>query len=317
MDTIPVIDFSEPDRQQTAMKLVKAMKEVGFVYLDNVPGYDKQLEDQLLQATKWFFGLPLEEKIKLSPKVWNSSATTVYRGYVPINIERDQLREQYETNETLPDNDPDRLSGNPFYEATPFPYPDREDGKKFHQLVDSTREVFVNASMEFLHLTSIGLGLKEDTFDDRFFPKSVSSLRLMHYPTYEKVRGNRDTLTCEEHIDGVFVTLLVTFGYPGLEIEKSDGSWLPVPPRSGSLILNIGTLLSRVTKRKLKDTKHRVRDIGVERYSLPFFFEPRCDARFSLPDDSSTIVYGQWLTECMKAKYKYQFGHLPDYKPPS
>ncbi len=30
---------------------------------------------------------------------------------------------------------------------------------------------------------------------------------------------------------------------------------------------------SRVTNtnRKLKDTKHRVRDIGVERYSLPFF----------------------------------------------
>ena len=314
LDTVPVIDFSEPDRQQTAMKLVKAMKEVGFVYLDNVPGYDKQLEDQLLQASKWFFGLPLEEKIKLSPKVWNSSATTVYRGYVPINIERDQLREQYETGETLPDNDPDRLSGNPFYEATPFPYPDREDGKKFHQLIDLTREMFMNATIEFFHLVSIGLGLEEDTFDDRFLPKSLSSLRLMHYPTYEKVRGNRDTLTCEEHIDGVFVTLLVTFGYPGLEIEKSDGSWLPVPPRSGSLILNIGDFLENVTDHKLKAGKHRVKDIGMERYSLPFFVEPQYHSKFTLPDGTS-FVYGQVYTDSVRRRFKYQFGHLPDYKP--
>ena len=296
------------------MKLTKIMEEVGFVYLDNVPGFGKQLEEQLLQAAKWFFDLPLEEKVKLSPKVWNSSAKTIYRGYIPINIERDQLREQYETSETLPDNDPDRLSGNPFYEATPFPYPDREDGIKFHQLIDSTREVFVNASMEFLHLVSIGLGLKEDTFDDRFLPKSVSSLRLMHYPTYEKVKGDRSTLTCEEHVDGAFVTLLVTFGSPGLEVEMSDGSWVQVPPRSGSLILNIGEFLVKVTNYKLKATKHRVRDIGVERYSLPFFFEPRYHGKFTLPDGTS-FVYGKVLTDAMKRKFKYQYGHMPEYKP--
>jgi len=33
-------------------------------------------------------------------------------------------------------------------------------------------------------------------------------------------------------------------------------------------------MLSRITNGKLKATKHRVLDIGVERYSSPYFFEP-------------------------------------------
>lgn len=58
----------------------------------------------------------------------------------------------------------------------------------------------------------MGLGLHENTFDDRFLPKSVSSLRIMHYPTYEGSESKSEpTFTCEEHIDTVFVTLLVTF----------------------------------------------------------------------------------------------------------
>ena len=258
MESIPIIDFSQPDRLENAKKLTAAMAEVGFVYLDNVPGYDKQLEDRLLEATKWFFGLPLEEKLKLSPKKWNSSAKGIYRGYVPIDIERDQLREQYETNETLPDDDPEKLSGNPFYETTQYPCAEEEEGIRFRELIEKTRQIFVDASMEFLHLTAIGLGWEEDVFDKKFLPKSASSLRLMHYPTYQKEKGNLDTLTCEEHVDGAFVTLLVTFGSPGLEIERSDGSWIKVPPRPGSPVVNIGRLLSRMTNQRFKATKHIV-----------------------------------------------------------
>ena len=314
MESIPVINFSDPDRLRRAKDLTKAMAEVGFVYLENIPGYDKQLEDKLFQASKWFFGLPLQEKLKISPKKWNPSAKGVYRGYIPIDIERDQLREQYETGETLPEDDPFRLSGIYLYEPTPYPYPEQVEGIEFRKLIESARQIFSQTAIEFLRLTAIGLGMEENVFDERFSCKPASSLRLMHYPTYEKEKGNLDTLTCEEHMDSVFVTLLVTFGYPGLEIERSDGSWIPVPPRPGSIILNIGTLLSRVTNGRFKATMHRVKDIGGDRYSLPFFLEPNGDAKFTFPDDSSTIVYGSWLTNRMKASYPYQFGQLPDYK---
>ena len=139
----------------------------------------------------------------------------------------------------------------------------------------------------------------------------------MHYPTYdketnEKHEANKLTYTCEEHTDTTFVTLLVTFAYTGLEVLRNNGTWMGVAPRPGSLVVNIGELLSRLTKRRFKATYHRVRDIHRDRYSVPFFLEPRFDAKFEFPDDNSTITYGPWLIQRMRRR-KYQYGHVPEY----
>ena len=53
-----------------------------------------------------------------------------------------------------------------------------------------------------------------------------------------------------------------------------DNSYLNVEPRPGSLVVNLGRLLSEITGGRIKATKHRVIDPGGERYSLPFFVEP-------------------------------------------
>jgi len=152
-------------------------------------------------------------------------------------------------------------------------------------------------------------GLDEHAFDERFMPKSVSSLRIMHYPTYQP--KSESTLTCEEHIDTVFVTLLVSFNYPGLEILKEDGTWMNVAPRPGSLAVNIGDLLSQLTKGRFKATYHRVQDIGRDQYSMPFFFDPRFDAKFEFSDGSIFITYGPWLIQKMKRFVEY--AHVSDF----
>ena len=108
--------------------------------------------------------------------------------------------------------------------------------------------------MEFLWLTAMGLGMDEHIFDNRFLLRPLSSLRIMHYPTYtnsETTSGTDTTFTCEEHIDTVFVTLLVTFSYRGLEILH-DGSWVSVAPRPGSLVVSVGDLMSKSPKESLK-----------------------------------------------------------------
>ena len=307
---LPIIDFSCTDRLANARKLTQAMETVGFVYLDNVPGFDSGVQGQLHDAAKWFFSLPLEDKIALSPKSFNESAAGIYRGYVPINVSRGHLREQYEMGEDLPVDDPCKMSGNPLYEQTPWPPAgSRPEAASFRELMLKHHSAMSNTGMEFLRLTAIGLGLDEHTFDDRFLPKSISSQRVMHYPAYE---NDKRVFTCEEHTDSVFVTLLVAFAYPGLEIQREDGTWTGVPPRSGSLIVNIGELLSRMTNRRFKATRHRVRDIGRDRFSVPFFFEPRSDAKFEFPDDNSKITYGPWVVHRVKTcyKYQYQFGNV-------
>ena len=71
------------------------------------------------------------------------------------------------------------------------------------------------------------------------------------------------------------MTLLSTFHYGGLEIRQEGSGWLHVPCRPNSLVMNIGDLLSAMSGGKFKATVHRVIDTRVDRFSVPFFFEPR------------------------------------------
>ena len=42
----------------------------------------------------------------------------------------------------------------------------------------------------------------------------------------------------------------------------------------GSFVVNVGTMLERMTRGRLRSTIHRVLDLGEERISAPFFLEP-------------------------------------------
>ena len=81
-------------------------------------------------------------------------------------------------------------------------------------------------------------------------------------------------------------TLLTTFDYPGLEVETADPTtgiieYRKVARAPGTLVANIGDMLSRFSGGKLKATMHRVKDIGIDRYSVPFFLEPKFHAEIS------------------------------------
>jgi isopenicillin N synthase-like dioxygenase len=43
--------------------------------------------------------------------------------------------------------------------------------------------------------------------------------------------------------------------------------------------VNIGDTLEALSGNQIKATKHRVMDIGIERFSSPFFFDPKYSAR--------------------------------------
>lgn len=86
-----------------------------------------------------------------------------------------------------------------------------------------------------------------------------------------------------------------------------DGEYKYVRPEKNNIVVNLGDLFERVTNFRLKATKHRVMDIGVERYSSPFFFEPRSSTVIpsnilnSAEDQAEPpIVYGRFLAQSMK-----------------
>jgi len=116
------------------------------------------------------------------------------------------------------------------------------------------------------------LGLERHTFDVQV-KDGNSILRLLHYPP-AGFDGPNERAGAHEDINAI--TLLLGAEEGGLEVLDRDGRWLPINPPAGSLVVNIGDMLSRATNDYLPSTTHRVVNPpperrNVPRYSTPFF----------------------------------------------
>jgi isopenicillin N synthase-like dioxygenase len=120
------------------------------------------------------------------------------------------------------------------------------------------------------------------------FTASVA-MKLTGSPVEQNFRGafrdwsllqmnySRPADTCCEYIndyheDGCVMTVTSVTG-PGLELQARDGTFIPVAPTNGELLLMSGEILSLLTGGKIRPTYHRVRSIPKtsERMSLLFF----------------------------------------------
>ena len=104
-------------------------------------------------------------------------------------------------------------------------------------------------------------------------------MRAIHYKARDRSKEYKSILATPEHADSGFITLLSTFGYPGLQVEI-DGIYRSIKPVKGAIIVNLGSTLELLSGHKIKATRHRVLDVG-DRYSAPFFFDPKLSARIS------------------------------------
>jgi isopenicillin N synthase-like dioxygenase len=73
-----------------------------------------------------------------------------------------------------------------------------------------------------------------------------------------------------------------------------------VPPLEGTLAINFGKVLERWSAGRIKATEHRVIGAGLERMSVPFFYEARADAQirplpFDKVDAFEPFLYGDYL----------------------
>jgi len=126
------------------------------------------------------------------------------------------------------------------------------------------------------------------------------ALRLIKYLPGDGRTGNR----CKEHSDYGTLTLLLTDGVGGLEAYV-NGVWKPVPYVEGSIVLNVGSLLSEWTRQELKATLHRVagpasldsgtersvllESVTKERISIAYFADPDGDVSVSLLSNTARM----------------------------
>ena len=91
-NTLPIVDLRKAQdpsqRLAVARQLVHALERVGFLFVDNVEGYDSE---RLLENTRWFFSLNQREKHRLARKLWNAESRNYYRGKCTVQLSRTKI----------------------------------------------------------------------------------------------------------------------------------------------------------------------------------------------------------------------------------
>lgn len=325
--SLAIIDLSKAktDRLELGKQVASALESTGFLFIDNVPGLDYA---KLFQCCKWFFDQPDELKKSVTRNFWNSNNKNVYRGYFPVKPGDPSRKEGFEFARDVPAGDTSVSPDNWFYEKSVWP---KEDGKfPFKEFLQETYEIMHNTGVEIMRLASLGLGIPENTFDYMFASKPCSTFRIMHYPPWDgsppdnaKIEDGKVLIT-PDHTDTNFLTLLARFGYKGLEVLTQDNEWAEIETRPGSLVMNIGDTLSRMMGGRFKATRHRVIDIGVDRYSVPFFMSPNFEVDVGIDLMSKALgekkeytpeKYGHYALRRIKYEKKYfEYRDLPDIK---
>ncbi|MGO1121036.1 2OG-Fe(II) oxygenase family protein [Rhodovibrionaceae bacterium A322] len=334
---IPRIDigplFGGPSNERTVIdrQIYDAAFNIGFMTITGLPqrlAIGAEVRQDLLR----FFSLSDTQMRPLWKRNFAEENPNLYRGVFPAISSPTASRVGYEIGPDLVrdmpvDGDEDLLC-----EATPFPVEDDLPG---------WREA---AAGYFLAMEEIGgrildslsrtMGIDEGIFRSAF-DGGISTLRLLHYPkrvdestrpTDENYYAVHDGVTYEQvaraHVDSGLLTVLAQCGVSGLQAQDSEGDWIDVPPDSDGFAINFGGLLARWTGGRIKATRHRVLGLGEERFSIPFFFEPRPDAVISpLPIDGvkpfQPFQFGDhlWATTT-KFPENYGLAHLRPARAP-
>jgi isopenicillin N synthase-like dioxygenase len=265
--SVPIVDISglrSPDRverERVADEIGHAAREVGFLYVSG-SGLDESLFDRMLAATKEFFALPVEQKMRSY-----IGQSRCHRGYVPVGEEgvetgTPDVKEAFDTALDLPADDPDYLAGNPMLGPNAWP-----DLPGFAEAVTAYYDAILEVGHRLLWAFAVALGEDPDVFS-RHATKTPSQLRLVHYPYNPDAEH---ALGIGAHTDYECFTLLKPTA-PGLEVLNGAGEWIDVPPVDGTFVVNIGDMLELWTNGAFVATSHRVRKVVEERYSFPLFF---------------------------------------------
>ncbi|KIW00521.1 uncharacterized protein PV09_07880 [Verruconis gallopava] len=306
----PILDFSafrESDsraRTELIEAINRACRDKGFFQLKNT-NVSIELQSKILQASRDFFNLPLEEKMKC-----DLNSNNYHRGYERLQAQRlepgaeSDTKEAIYIGEDLPLNHPRVLAGE--YNCGPNLYP-QALGKAFQDVCIEYYYAVRSLAVEVMKVLALGLGLEEDYFDDFSNDRPSSTLRLIHYPPTPKtsplVRG------VSAHRDFGCVTILLQDEVGGLQVQdERTGEWIDIEPTSGAFVINIGNTMMRWTNHHFTSGIHRVMNFtSKDRYSVPFFFNGNAEKVISVISgceerrDTSDRPFGPPIKE---SKYK-------------
>ena len=269
---VPVLDLRQLDRGRD--RLVEAAgaayRKYGFCGFLN-HGIPDSVIEEAYDVFRRFFSLPVASKLRYR------SAAGGQRGYTPFGTE--QAKDQ-----VIPDLKEFWHVGREISGDNPWPEilePNLWPGEipEFRDKALELYERLDDLGNRILQIIASSLGL-----DPEWFRPHVrlgnSILRAIHYPPI----ADRETpaVRAAQHEDINLITLLIGSDEEGLQILSREGNWVPVTSIPGTIVVNIGDMMKRLTNHVLPSTPHRVvNPPGARsdrpRYSIPFFMHPNPD----------------------------------------
>jgi isopenicillin N synthase-like dioxygenase len=272
-DDIASVSLKDADRDPTAFaqRLGHSFEDYGFAIVAD-HGIPDALIARAEEKAKAFFALP--DAVKRQYLIPGGGGA---RGYTPFGIETAKgakahdLKEFWHVGRDLPPGHPFRNHmGDNLWPA---------EVEGFRETFQELYAAFDEAGLKILKAIARYLDVDEEYFADSVRDGN-SVMRLLHYPPIPEPTGAHIRAGAHEDINAI--TLLLGAEEAGLELLTRDGRWIPVSPRSGELVVNIGDMLQRLTNGVLRSTSHRVVNPAPDRasharYSMPFFLHFRSD----------------------------------------
>jgi isopenicillin N synthase-like dioxygenase len=263
---VPVIDLSGVDEKCIAEQLVQALSTIGFATLTN-HGIDSKLIGKAFEQSKYFFQLPLQEKLKRKFQGHESN-----RGYIPMGSEIfEDTSTETDKKETFDIGRDDEPGFHNDWPSHGF----RDVMLLYFQAMDGLQ-------LRLLKLLAQGLELDDPNYFYDRCNDQHENLRLLHYPALQQ--SSDDIQRGAIHTDFGTLTLLTQDGVGGLRAQRLDGTWVSVPPMSHTIVVNVGDMMQRWTNNVLRATPHQVVGGGPERYSIAFFCNANKDVMLQCLD---------------------------------
>ena len=237
---------SEQDLQDFAQELGSALSEIGFAILCDT-NIDPDWYDTMdKEIQKFFEGLSMEEKQRFKAQRHGS----VNQGYFGVketsNIHPDLVegwvfcRRAFE----LPENRRD-----PNLKVTDF-WPSEENEKFFRQHVEK-HEPLIKPIMQSI------LRYLKSPLDQYPLNNTNFGFRLNYYPSTQVAPTGNTRMLGHEDVD--LFTILPAPNVEGLQVwHHGLQKWTWVRAPRGSIILNVGDYIQRITNDILPSTTHRV-----------------------------------------------------------
>lgn len=267
---------SETDKLKFIEQLFHGMKDYGFVILkdhDVAPS----LLTEAYQVLQQFYALPESKKLTYVSELGGSQ-----RGYTPFGKEHAKnssvkdLKEFWHVGREVP-------AGHVFSKYYPKNIWPDDTVAEFRPIFDKLYAQLELAGIQMMEALSYPLQVEKD-----FFKKMVvegnSILRLLHYPPIPEGVDPR-CVRAAAHEDINFITILPAATTSGLQLQDRDGTWLDIESDYGTLIVDAGDMLARITNDLIPSTTHRVINPqdgkNMSRYSMPFFMHPHPESLLS------------------------------------